>query len=175
MKHTPTGAFSPVPITISRSRSDRAFQPGCLRPESGQPRQVVSVNDDGWSRTGAVSMRGHVGRHPANPPASNAEAYLGGATALLINAEATRHRTLPQTAIRCWAPSATYTPTSSGAGTLTRTYAPRSRPDRPFPAPIQGPGRQTVDFISPFRHLSTLTACPGKPKTGCTYPMSGTT
>jgi hypothetical protein len=39
-----------------------------LRPEPGQPRQVVGVNDDVMeSDRHAASMRGHARLHPANP------------------------------------------------------------------------------------------------------------
>jgi hypothetical protein len=42
----------------------------CLRPEPGQPGQVVSVNDDVMeSDRHAVSMRERTGLHPANLPA----------------------------------------------------------------------------------------------------------
>jgi glucose/arabinose dehydrogenase len=42
-----------------------------LRPEPGQPRQVVSVNNDVMKADRhAVSMRRHAGLAPRNPPAS---------------------------------------------------------------------------------------------------------
>jgi hypothetical protein len=148
---------------------------GCLRPESGQPRQVVNVNDDVVEPDrNAFSMRGHAGRHPAKPPASNATAYLGGAITLLI-AEATRHRSLPTDSGPLLGSFSDLYPTSSGAGMLTRTHGSPISPCPTISSVYSGPGPTNSGLHSPFCRLSTLTASPGKPKVGCTYPMSGTT
>ena len=72
MKHMPTGAFSSVPMTISRSRSERTFQPSACVQNRGQLRQVVSVHDDVMeSDRHVVSQYArHAEQHPANQPAS---------------------------------------------------------------------------------------------------------
>ena len=66
MKHIPAGAFSSVPMTISRSRSGQHLPAKRLRPEPGQPWQVAGVNDDVMELDRhAASMRGHAGQHQA--------------------------------------------------------------------------------------------------------------
>ena len=68
MKHMPTVAFLSVPMTISRSRRDRTFHLEGLRPEPGQPGQVVSVHNDVMEPDRhAVSIRGHARLHPREP------------------------------------------------------------------------------------------------------------
>ena len=57
MKHMPAGAFSSAPMMSSRWGEN--LPAGCLRPERGQPRHVVSVNDDVMELDRhAASMRG---------------------------------------------------------------------------------------------------------------------
>jgi hypothetical protein len=59
MKPMPTGAFSSVPIDLALTLGEN-LPAERLRPEPGQRRQVVSVNDDVMeSDRHAVSMRGH--------------------------------------------------------------------------------------------------------------------
>jgi hypothetical protein len=59
MKQMPTGAFSPVPITISRSRSEGIFQPSaCVQNvEVGCASQRAELVGD----VGAVEARGLLG------------------------------------------------------------------------------------------------------------------
>jgi hypothetical protein len=65
MKHMPAGAFSPVPMTISFSRSGQDLPAQRLRPEPGQAGQIVSVNHDVVESDGHVhSMRGTLDRIP---------------------------------------------------------------------------------------------------------------
>ncbi len=72
----PTGAFSPVPMTISFSRSLSTFQPSaCVqnRARPGQARQIMSINDDVVQSCGHVEYASRTGpafHQPRGPPGS---------------------------------------------------------------------------------------------------------
>jgi hypothetical protein len=67
MKQMPASAFSSVPITISRSRSESIFQPGGCSQDRAGPWAIVSTNGSVKYDRHPDSLPGTPDRLPANP------------------------------------------------------------------------------------------------------------